>query len=331
MNGHVYDNDCDADCNVCGNVREVADHVYDNACDADCNVCGDTRKVDGHKYDNDCDADCNVCGATREVADHVYDNDCDVDCNNCGDVREVADHVYDNACDADCNTCGVTREVADHVYDNEEDADCNECGAIRYVGAMPTFSVDSVTTRVGKTFTVAVRVENNPGIVSAKLAVSYDADKLQLLSYEVQDFAGLSYGPAENNPFIVNWYDTLNDNNTTNGAFVLLTFEVKADAAFGPTDISVSYDPEDVYDFDFENVAFDTVSGTVDIVEYISGDLNDDDIINNKDVGELQRFVNGWGVDINQLAADVNRDGLINNKDLGILKRYVNGWDIELK
>ncbi len=130
---HVYDNDCDADCNVCGATREVGDHVYDNACDDKCNVCGATRLVGNHVYDNACDADCNECGDTRVPADHVYDNGCDADCNVCGAIREVADHVYDNDCDADCNTCGETREVAGHVYDNDCDADCNTCGETREV------------------------------------------------------------------------------------------------------------------------------------------------------------------------------------------------------
>ena len=45
---HTYDNDCDTDCNVCGNTR-VTTHAYDNDCDTDCNVCGDTR-VTSHAY-----------------------------------------------------------------------------------------------------------------------------------------------------------------------------------------------------------------------------------------------------------------------------------------
>ena len=35
---HVYDNACDADCNVCGGTRTPSDHVYDDAGDKDCNV-----------------------------------------------------------------------------------------------------------------------------------------------------------------------------------------------------------------------------------------------------------------------------------------------------
>ncbi len=131
---HVYDNDCDADCNECGEERTPADHAYDNACDADCYVCGATRIPADHAYDNACDADCNVCGAERTPADHAYDNACDADCNVCGATRIPADHVYDNACDADCNVCGAGRTPADHVYDNACDKSCNECGAERTVG-----------------------------------------------------------------------------------------------------------------------------------------------------------------------------------------------------
>lgn len=63
---------------------------------------------------------------------------------------------------------------------------------------------------------------------------------------------------------------------------------------------------------------------------YMLGDVNGDQVINNKDYGLLQRFINLWEVEIDRLAADVNRDGKINNKDLGILKRHLNGWDTEL-
>ena len=46
---HTYDNACDKDCNVCGEIREVPDHVYDNVCDTDCNICSNERTVK-HEY-----------------------------------------------------------------------------------------------------------------------------------------------------------------------------------------------------------------------------------------------------------------------------------------
>lgn len=130
---HVYTNDCDVDCDICGAERTPKDHVYDNACDVDCNVCDAEREV-AHKYDSVCDAECNVCGAKREVLGHEYSNNCDPDCNLCGEKRETA-HVYKNACDADCDVCGAKRNVADHVYDNACDVDCNECGEKREAAA----------------------------------------------------------------------------------------------------------------------------------------------------------------------------------------------------
>jgi len=87
--GHKYDNDCDADCNVCGATRTPADHKYVESVMAaancgyegmskfTCSVCGDSyTKVipatGAHKYSNDCDTRCNVCNKVREVGDHKY-------------------------------------------------------------------------------------------------------------------------------------------------------------------------------------------------------------------------------------------------------------------
>ena len=42
---HTYDNDCDATCNGCGEIRNVGEHQYDNSCDTTCNKCGETREI----------------------------------------------------------------------------------------------------------------------------------------------------------------------------------------------------------------------------------------------------------------------------------------------
>lgn len=85
---HLYDGCDDADCNICGELREAVGHTYNSVvteptCIADgytthtCSACGDSyvdTKVAalGHKYDNACDTDCNVCGEKRSTPDHVY-------------------------------------------------------------------------------------------------------------------------------------------------------------------------------------------------------------------------------------------------------------------
>ncbi len=57
---HIYDNDCDAQCNDCEYVREGVGHIYDNDCDSNCNICK-TFRLTSHQYDNDEDYICNEC------------------------------------------------------------------------------------------------------------------------------------------------------------------------------------------------------------------------------------------------------------------------------
>ena len=77
-------------CSVCGDWYDVdlpgTDHVYDNDCDEDCNNCGEERWIEGHVYDNDCDEICNSCGLVRKDA-HTYDGIWDEFCNMCGEQR----------------------------------------------------------------------------------------------------------------------------------------------------------------------------------------------------------------------------------------------------
>lgn len=62
----------------------------------------------------------------------------------------------------------------------------------------------------------------------------------------------------------------------------------------------------------------------------VSGDINRDCSINNKDYGLLMQYINNWSVKINSIAADTNKDKNINNKDLGLLLQYINNWNVEL-
>ena len=59
-------------CTVCGdsyksNYTDALGHKYDNACDADCNVCGEIRSVADHVYADEFDTTCDICGAVRDV------------------------------------------------------------------------------------------------------------------------------------------------------------------------------------------------------------------------------------------------------------------------
>ncbi len=103
------------------------DHKYDNDCDADCNLCGDTREVADHNYETKYDElshwkECSICKGKIEVAEHVFDNDCDTDCA-CGFTRDI-EHEWETKYDANGHwtecACGEKTEVTAHELTWEE-------------------------------------------------------------------------------------------------------------------------------------------------------------------------------------------------------------------
>ena len=128
------------------------------------------------------------------------------------------------------------------------------------------FVVSTTEAGRGETVNVTVSIKNNPGIVSAKVKVAYDADVLELTDKAEGAFAGVAYGPTTNNPFVVNWVDSIHPNNTTNGALVTLTFKVKDGAAFGQSPITLTFDPDDVFDSNDANVTFTSTNGSINVV-----------------------------------------------------------------
>ncbi len=134
------------------------------------------------------------------------------------------------------------------------------------------FVVSTAEGVEGDTVTVTVSLANNPGIVSAKLKVAYDADVLELKSAKAEGVyaANAGFGPTTRNPFTINWVDTASGIiYADDGAFATLTFDIKADAAIGDSAITVSYDPDDVYVTDdnnnYNNVTFAVENGAVKV------------------------------------------------------------------
>ncbi len=130
---HIYSNDCDASCNVCGYIRpeESLIHTYGTDYSGDesghwhtCLDCGERDTGSTHIYIDDCDAACRVCGYIRpeESLIHTYSADHSSDesghwhiCLDCGETDAVSPHIYTNDCDSECNVCDYRRE-AGHSY-----------------------------------------------------------------------------------------------------------------------------------------------------------------------------------------------------------------------
>ena len=140
---HVYDDDADTTCNVCGYVRTVTPPAHEHRY-------GDWSK-DGTNHWHECtDAACpNQSESIKDKAAHIYDDDADTTCNICGYVRTVTppahEHRYGDwrkdgtnhwheCTDNDCpNREESIKDKAAHVYDNDADTTCNVCGYVRTV------------------------------------------------------------------------------------------------------------------------------------------------------------------------------------------------------
>ena len=195
----------------------------------------------------------------------------------------------------------------------------------------PTIVVDTVTSAVGKTVEVTIALKNNPGIASMKLKVDYDETALALQSVQYNStVGGQSQQPQTMaSPVTLNWY---NGSANSNGDYIYATlvFLVKNTASAGDSDITVTYDSEDVYNLDNTNIDFAVQNGQITIVDHIAGDISGDGAVNNKDLSLLFQYLSDWDVTVNEVALDVNGDGKVNNKDLSLLFQYLSDWNVEI-
>ena len=140
---HVYTDDADTTCDVCGYERTVTPPAHEHSY-------GDWRK-DGTSHWHECiDDDCpNREESITDKAAHVYDDDADTTCDVCGYERTVTppahEHSYGDwrkdgtshwheCAVADCpNRNESITDKAAHVYTDDADTTCDVCGYERTV------------------------------------------------------------------------------------------------------------------------------------------------------------------------------------------------------
>ena len=127
----------------------------------------------------------------------------------------------------------------------------------------PTIMVSSATAKPGEPVQITVTLYNNPGIVGARIPVTFDKSKLTLTAVKMEgEFAGATINP--NNPYLM-WSTAAEENVSGSALFATLTFEIPQNTPAGTYDIRVSYDPDEIYNVDWDNVTFAIVNGKITV------------------------------------------------------------------
>ncbi len=141
----------------------------------------------------------------------------------------------------------------------------------------PKIVVDNVASAPGEQVVVNIALENNPGIASMRLNVSFDESKLSLTKVTDTNLISgkLHKETGGSSPYTLAWSNpTLTENITANGTIVTLTFDVLEGATLGAAPISVSYNyaNSDIMDVDFTKINFGIQNGSVMIEKELTGE-----------------------------------------------------------
>lgn len=130
--------------------------------------------------------------------------------------------------------------------------------------------VSGAEAKAGETVEVTVSLENNPGIISMLLSVTYDRSAMTLK--EVKDAGILGESLHSNNlgvnPYILFWSNgTAKSDITANGTIATLMFEISENAVTGDYPIKVSYDKKQdgIFNFDMDPVDFAIENGSISV------------------------------------------------------------------
>lgn len=201
-----------------------------------------------------------------------------------------------------------------------------------------TIQVESQYAKPGKEVEVNVSIKDNPGILGAVLTISYDDQKMELVKVENGDaFSSLvmtSPGKFTNNSTFSWDGQDLNEEDIMDGKILQMYFRIADDAPIGENyDVNIQYNSRDFVDSDLNLVKVKVENGTINVLDYIPGDLDDDGKITLLDVISLRRHVVGnYEQNIIEAAGDVNSDGRWNSTDVIMLRRFIaGGYGIKLK
>lgn len=190
-------------------------------------------------------------------------------------------------------------------------------------GASTKVEITSAKIRIGKTGTVSVNVPENLNAAAIQFILNYDANVLEVESVTAgvaSDALINANTPGE----IVYVWEGLEPINSA-GSLMDIVFKAKED--IDPQTVTVDFNKDEDLIFvngDLEEIDIKLVSGKIDIIDVIFGDVNEDEKVNVLDANIVRRYAARLVelTDSQIVAADVDGNGKINVLDANYIRRY---------
>ncbi|MCL2109425.1 MAG: cohesin domain-containing protein [Oscillospiraceae bacterium] len=134
----------------------------------------------------------------------------------------------------------------------------------------PVITLGVASGRPEATVDIPLSIANNSGIIAFNVNIGFDRAKLKLV--------GVTNGEVFNDPVFSGTYETYPfrlcydmatspDNVTKNGIVATLSFEILPSVQAGDVEISIDYDPEEIFDVKYNNIHFDKINGKIVVTE----------------------------------------------------------------
>ena len=189
-----------------------------------------------------------------------------------------------------------------------------------------TVKFSECSAQTGKTASVTVSLENNPGVAILSMTLDYDKTALTLADVKNGELLDtLDEG--------LNLFWSADGNSTTNGVLATLTFDVAEDAE--AKDYIISAVINEAYNEDFEPVELAISDGKVTVYDFIYGDANGDWATNGMDVLLLRKYMANYDYETGistvtvGKGADANGDGTVSAADVLLLRKYMANYNYD--
>ena len=145
-----------------------------------------------------------------------------------------------------------------------------------------SLSLSTAKAGPGGGFEIELALEQNPGVCTLSLEISFDPAQLRL--EEIKNgsvFGKTEFNPDKANPYLITWIYAGPENITETGVLCTLRFTVLSEATAGTATISAVC--KDAFDTDLAFVPFAPASAEITVLEVAAGDLDGNRAVNSAD------------------------------------------------